>query len=147
LGTVKNTTGTTAGLIRNTGATIVAQSNTLPFNFTAGGTVCALPAGAMITDISLITTTAYTGGTTPSVTLSVNGTAITAALSLGTAGKSSATIAATTAAAGLINNVGTSDVLVTATIAGGPTAGSGTLVVQYVVRAEDGSSTPAFNVA
>ena len=31
LGTVKNTTGTTAGTIRNTGATVVAQPITIGF--------------------------------------------------------------------------------------------------------------------
>ena len=54
LGTVKNTTGTTAGTIRNLGAAEVAQQVTLPYTaLTGGGTGNAfvLPAGASITSM------------------------------------------------------------------------------------------------
>jgi len=42
LGTVKNTTGTTAGTIRNTGCTSVAQNATVAFNTTAATQVAVL---------------------------------------------------------------------------------------------------------
>lgn len=142
LGTVKNTTGTIAGEIRNTGATQVAQS----FDITSASTTgraFALPAGAMITRASLLTTTAFTGGTTPTVTLAINGTNITNAVSLGAVGQTVATLGAVSAtAAGLVKNVGTTDALVNFTVAGGPTAGAGTLVIEYVVRNSDGTDAP-----
>ena len=79
LGTVKNTTGTTAGTIRNTGCSIVSQQATL--GFADGATnVFTLPAGALITSIQLITTTGYAGGTTPTITLSSGSTTITSGL-------------------------------------------------------------------
>jgi hypothetical protein len=49
LGTVKNTTGTTAGLIRNTGDTIVAQTIVVGYadiNTSLTATLGAIPAGA-----------------------------------------------------------------------------------------------------
>ena len=46
LGTVKNTTGTTAGTIKNTGCTVVAQSKAVAFGDSAASLAAALPAGA-----------------------------------------------------------------------------------------------------
>lgn len=142
LGTVKNTSGTTAGTVANIGSTIVSQTKTIAFGDSASATLCALPAGALITAVQLITTTAFSGGTTPTVTCSIGATAITNGVSLGAVGVTAATLGAVNAAAaGLVANVGTSDVLVTYTIAGTPTAGAGTLVIAYTVRNADGSLT------
>lgn len=142
LGTVKNTTGTTAGLVRNIGATQVVQSFDF-LNTATTGTAFALPAGALITRVSLLTTTAFTGGTAPTVNLNIGGTVITSNVSLGAVGQSVATLGAVSAAAAaLIKNVGSTDALVSYTVAGGPTAGAGTLVIEYVVRNDDGSYAP-----
>lgn len=138
LGTVKDTTGTTSGTIRNVGATDVTQ--TAPLATNSSGTLMALPAGAMILEVALLTTTAFSGGTTPTVTLSIGGTAITNAISLGAVGRTTATIGAASAtAAGLVNNVGATDALVTVAVAGAPTAGAGVIVVTYLVRNPDGT--------
>ena len=73
LGTVKNTTGTTVGTIRNTGVTNVSQ--TFKRNYagvtTAGVTdvIATLPAGAQIVAIDIDTLVAFTGSTAANVTL------------------------------------------------------------------------------
>ena len=136
LGTVKNTTGTTAGTIRNTGCTVVSQQATL--GFADGATnVFTLPAGALITSIQLITTTGYAGGTTPTITLSSGSTTITSGLTNPSAAGVSAFTIATTGAP-FVNNVGTTDAIITATLAGTSTSGASTLVIAYVVRNSDG---------
>jgi len=137
LGTVKNTSGTTAGTIRNTGCTAVSQQATL--GFADGATnVFTVPAGSLITGFQLITTTGYAGGTTPTITLSSGSTTITSGLTNpSSAGVSSFTIATT--GAPFVNNVGTTDAIITATLAGTSTSGASTLVVNYVVRNSDGS--------
>jgi hypothetical protein len=136
LGTVKNTSGTTAGTIRNTGCTIVSQQLAVTTTGTAA-TAFALPAGATITSILFNCTTLYGAGT---IKLSIGATDITNTLTLPTttAGVTAFTLgAASTTAAGLINNVGTSDVLVTYTMASA-TTGTGTIVIAYAVRNSDG---------
>jgi hypothetical protein len=58
LGTVKNTTGTTSGTVRNMGATTVAQTIPLTFQtFTNSltGTIGSIPAGSLITGVQIIT--------------------------------------------------------------------------------------------
>ena len=55
LGTVKNTTGSTAGTIRNMGATVVSQSADVVYG-TLTGTAFVLPAGAQVTDVTVVTT-------------------------------------------------------------------------------------------
>ena len=136
LGTVKNTTGTTAGSIRNTGCTVVAQNATL--GFANGATnVFTIPAGALITGFQLITTTGYAGGTSPTITLSSGATTITSGLTNpSAAGVSSFTIATTGAT--FMANVGTTDAIITATLAGTSTSGASVLVATYVVRNSDG---------
>ena len=141
LGTVKNTTGTTAGTIRNMGATEVAQFAAL--GFADGATqVAVLPAGALVTALDIITTTGFAGGTSPTITLSSGSTTITSALtSPSTAGKTAFTVATTGAA--FCANVGSTDAIVTATLAGGSTSGAATVVIRYVVRNSDGSANPS----
>jgi hypothetical protein len=137
LGTVKNTTGTTAGSIRNTGCSIVSQQATL--GFADGATnVFTLPAGSLITSIQLITTTGYAGGTTPTITISSGATTITSGLTNPSAAGVSAFTIATTGAP-FVNNVGATDAIITATLAGTSTSGASTLVIAYVVRNSDGS--------
>ena len=65
LGTVKNTTGTTAGTLRNMGATAVTQSIAVLYtDITAGTYAFTLPAGSQILDAQFNTTVAY-ATTTP----------------------------------------------------------------------------------
>ena len=99
LGTVKETTGTTAGLIRNTGLTLVAQTvklNMVGATSAAAISVCTLPAGAHITSVVVDTLTTLSGTVTAAV-LTV-GTATTADLffpstTILTAGRQAPTLA------------------------------------------------------
>jgi len=142
LGTVKNTTGTTAGTIRNMGATIVAQNFTVSqTDGTSALTVGSIPAGSLITSIQLITTTAFTSGT---MSLSIGGTVINSSITLPTTvGVSAVSVAATTAAAGEINNVGATDALISYTLTSPVGSGAqATLVIGYIVRDSNGAANP-----
>lgn len=145
LGTVKNTTGTTAGTIRNMGATSVGQTDsTVLYTDSAASTAFVIPAGSLITNIALYTPTAFTG-TSPTITVYINGTAVTTtvALTSGTAYNGTLALAQTAAAAALLNNVGSTDATVTYTVGGTSlSAGVGTLLVEYLVRNSDGSANP-----
>ena len=148
LGTVKNTTGTTAGYIRNMGATHSYQNKLIAAtDQTAQTTLAVLPAGALIQSIQILVTTAY-ATTTPTFAFFVNGTAINTAaaagITFGNTGRSSFTLGANSAAAAaLLANVGTSDAIVSFTQANvtGST-GAAYLEISYIVRNSDGSIAP-----
>ena len=148
LGTVKNTTGTTAGTIRNTGVTIVAQSkNVLYTDITAGTVAFVLPAGAQITSALFNTTVAY-ATTTPTIALLVNGVAINTASSISaftTTGVTAVALGNNNAAgAVLVNNVGSTDAIITFTQANvTATSGAGVLTIAYMVKESDGSAFPS----
>lgn len=128
LGTVKNTTGSTAGLVRNMGATTVIQQ--VPV--VAGSAVTLMiPAGALIQNVQAYMTTGAAG--TPNVTVggTIIGTLSTAA------GLNSLTV--TAANVGTMLNVGTTDAILSYTATA---ASAGTLVVSYAVRNSDGSIVP-----
>jgi hypothetical protein len=144
LGTVKNTTGTTAGTLRNTGCTVVAQSASVLYtDVTAGTYAFTLPAGAQILTAQFNTTVAY-ATTTPTYALFVNGTAINTAANgsvFTNTGVVNLLIGNNNAAgAVLCSNVGTTDALITFTQANvTATSGAGVLTLTYVVRNPDGS--------
>lgn len=161
LGTVKDTTGTTAGLIRNTGLTLVAQTvklNMVGATSAAAISVCTLPAGAHITNVVVDTLTTLSGTVTAAV-LTV-GTATTADLffpstTILTAGRQAPTLTATqlTAYAGAASTaspngigIGPTDVAVIATptfTTGSPsTAGIIQITITYMVANSDGSLYP-----
>jgi len=137
LGTVKNTTGTTAGTIRNMGATEVVQEAAVAYPTTTA-TAFVLPAGALITDILFFTTTAF--ATSGTCKLTIGSTDITGALNVASVGV--ATFVPTTAGVPLYLNVGSTDAIVTFTAAYGATSGAGTIVIRYVVQGSDGSANP-----
>jgi len=118
LGTVKNTTGTTAGTIRNMGATIVAQTYTAPTSVIlatpAAQQMFVLPAGAKIVRFGLEVNVALTGATNCGVTIGSSGTAnlYMASVNTGTSAvqTSPATIAAATS--GVYDSIGTTDAIV-----------------------------------
>ena len=148
LGTVKDTTGTTAGTIRNTGVTQCVQTVTLGFasvNASLTGTAFVLPAGAILHSLTYFTTATFSSGTTIKLTLgatdlvaatTVTGPAVPTAMTGATAAD------ATTA---LWANVGATDAIITytATKVSTLTTGSVTLVCVYAVRNSDGTSVPA----
>lgn len=141
LGTVKNTTGTTAGTVRNMGATIVAQTTPLTAAQVAGltGSLGAIPAGACVTSVQFITSTLFASVTTLKVTIA--GVDYAPAATITAAGVAPQTAAATFAP--VAANVGATDALVTFTATGASATGAVTVVVAYVVRSGDGTFNPA----
>lgn len=144
LGTVKDTTGTTAGLIRNIGTTASMQSKAILYTDVTAGTVAfTIPAGSMITRAIFNTTVAY-ATTTPTYALFVNGTAINTAAN-GSVYTNTGMVELllgnnNAAAAVLCNNVGTTDAIITFTQANvTATSGAGVLTLTYTVRNSDGT--------
>jgi len=145
LGTVKNTTGTTSGTIRNLGATVVSQSKDILYtDITAATVAFTIPAGSQILSATFNTTVAY-ATTTPTYALFSNAVAINTAANGSVftntgivnllLGNNSA------AAAVLCNNVGTTDAIITFTQANvTATSGAGVLTLTYVVKNSDGSA-------
>ena len=142
LGTVKNTTGTVAGQIRNMGATIVAQQ--FPVTYTDGAATAAfvLPAGASILAVDLFQNVAFTSGGTGTITVYVNGSAITSAITISTGATGKQSLAIGTSNPTLVTNVGSTDAIITYTF-GTVTAGSGVISATYIVRGSDGSANPS----
>lgn len=142
LGTVKNTTGTTAGTVRNMGATVVAQTIPVTFNtFTASltGTLGSIPAGSLITGVQIITSADFSSATTLKIT--IGGTDVATASTITSTGFISVTIASTFASTAA--NTGTTDDLITYTATGSSlTTGAATVVIQYVVRDSNGNANP-----
>lgn len=142
LGTVKNTTGTTAGTVRNTGATIVAQTFTLNTNATTAipltGSLGFIPAGALITSVQFLTTTVFASAETLKVTIA--GIDVAAASTITAAGTIAVSPAATFTP--VQANVGATDAAITYTATGTSTTGAVTIVVAYIVRNADGTFQP-----
>jgi len=139
LGTVKNTTGTTAGTIRNMGATVVSQSANVVFG-TLTGTAFVLPAGAQVTSVTVVTTAVFSAATT--CKLSIGGVDFTTNGTITNVGGVALTANATTPGGWV--NVGATDAIVGYTLAGaGLTTGAATIIISYVVRADDGSANPS----
>jgi hypothetical protein len=116
LGTTKFTTGTTADTIRNMGATLVTQTDTIPFaeiNASLTGNVVTLPAGAIIHAMQYFVTSTFSAATT--IKLSIGATDITAATTI-TGPAAPANLTAATASdtvTSLLANVGTADKIIT----------------------------------
>jgi hypothetical protein len=141
LGTVKNTTGTTAGTVRNMGATVVAQTIPVTYGTFASltGTLGAIPAGSLITGVQIITSTDFSSATTLKIT--IGGTDVATASTITSAGVVNVTIASTFASTAA--NVGTTDDLITYTATGTAlTTGAATVVITYVVRDSSGAANP-----
>ncbi len=151
LGTVKDTTGATAGTIRNIGACPSVQFKTVAYADTTANTVLAvLPAGAAIQNVQFLITTAYTT-TNPTLTIFVNGTAITAAITVASPAAGATGVAALalgTTNPGLVANVGSADAIVSFTQTnGGGGTGAGVFSIAYIVRGSDGSANPSASAA
>ena len=141
LGTVKDTTGTTAGNIRNIGAVPASQLKTIAYGDAAATQACVLPAGTFIRQIRLYQSTTFTSGSTGTVTVYLNGTAI-GSISVTTGTVGILTFAPGSAAQmALWTNIGTTDGIITYTGAT-LTAGAGVLEVNYIVRLPDGTYAP-----
>lgn len=163
LGTVKNTTGTTVGLIRNVGVTTVVQTKQINykdsvFSVAAVNNLFTLPAGSQILQLNVDTLTAFTGSTAANCVI---GTAASTALfmastDLTTAGRvaNSAFAAKLTAFSGAASTaapdgigIGSTDVIVQASLTptiANVTAGIVQYTVMYTVRNPDGTAAPTY---
>jgi len=149
LGTVKNTTGTTAGTIRNMGATVVTQSVPITFNTTTAIQLAVLPAGAQIINIFFDVTTAFNANPGNLVNMATAGGTIIAQFggSTVTPINVSRTVGSYLTSTGVWANVGTTDLITTVvyiptSTTSAPTTGAGTVTIQYVVKGSDGSANP-----
>lgn len=109
-----------------------------------------LPAGAKIVRFDIEVVTAISGGSVSNVGVTIGnvGTANKYVTTINT-GTSSAKLAQATIDAAMVvaqtNNIGTSDVTIYGTFTaatGNPTAGSTVVTVEYLQRAQDGSTEP-----
>ena len=156
LGTVKNTTGTTVGTVRNTGTTVVSQTFKRDYTGTTVAapsvlTIACLPAGAQILDIYVDTLVAFTGSTAANMIIGKSGTtnAFWATTDITTAGRLATTNAnlanwagAATTAAPAGAGIGSTDVLVLATLSptvATVTAGTVQYTIVYAVKNSDGA--------
>ena len=147
LGTVKNTTGTTSGNIRNLGATVVAQTATSTVNDTTATFEFCIPAGAQILEFFVDITTAYAGPTGNTITiqtaagnsLATVGGATTTPLAVGRA-----TTTYTGAQVGTMLNVGSTDLIVNViyACAGTASGGAATITCLYIVKGSNGAMYP-----
>lgn len=149
LGTVKNTTGSTAGTVRNMGAATVSQTNTLSYTDTSAKTLFVIPAGSMIFNFLVDTTAAFNAGTNNVITIQTSGgtslATVTATSANITVGRATTTYAISNSNIATWVNVGSSDLIVQAVFAGtGTTASTGTAYIHclYSVRNPDGTYTP-----
>ena len=148
LGTVKNTTGTTAGTIRNMGATVVTQNGLTTVNDTTATTLFVIPAGAQINNFLVDITTAYAGTTGNTITIQTAGGS-----SLATVGSASttplavgrATTTLTGAQVATFLNVGATDLVVQViyACAGTASGGAATVTCVYTVKGSDGAANPS----
>lgn len=122
----------------NTGLVVLSQSASVVAT-TLTGTAFILPAGSQILSATFYTTTLFNAATTAKLT--IGATDITSAVTVTSAGAYTLTFAA--GGIGLVNNVGSTDVTVTYTLAGTIATGNGTIVIQYVQRADNGAQVPA----
>ena len=133
-GDVLNTTGTTAGTIKNVGFVVMAQSVaiTQAATATALGTAIVIPANSHIVNIQVLATTAWTGAaTTISIGTSATSTELVSAGSLSAIGLAALTPGTDATRTAKWTNVGTSDVIIYA-LSANTGSGVGDLVVRYI---------------
>ena len=164
LGTVKNTTGTTAGTIQNTGSASVTQTKKVVYTGSVAAaavttTLFTLPAGAQINSIHIDTLVAFTGSTAANVVIGTSATTnlYWASSDITAQGR----LANTNAAAKLVNwagatstaspngiGVGATDVTVQAVLTptvADVTAGTVQYTIVYTVADSTGVQSPPAN--
>jgi hypothetical protein len=133
-GDVLNTTGTTAGTIKNVGFVVMAQavSITQATTATALATAIVIPANSHIVNIQVLATTAWTGAaTTISLGTTATSTELVSAGSLSAIGLAALTPGTDATRTAKWSNVGTSDVIIYA-LSANTGSGVGDLIVRYM---------------
>jgi sporulation protein YlmC with PRC-barrel domain len=151
LGTVKDTTGTATGTVRNVGATTVSQSYTAPstviLTSPTAQLMFALPAGSKIIRFNVEVVTALTTATNCGLVIGDSGTSnkyVTTFNTGATVGKVAQATIDTATQVAQTNNIGTSDVNIYGTFTaatGNAAAGAIVVTVEYIVRNADGTYT------
>ena len=133
-GDVLNTTGTTAGTIKNVGFVVMAQAVPITQAGTAAAlaTAIVIPANSHIVNIQLLVTTAWDGAaSTISLGTSATSTELVVAGAGGTIGLSALAPGANATRTAKWSNVGTSDVIIYA-LSANTGNGVGDLIVRYM---------------
>jgi hypothetical protein len=138
-GDVLNTTGTTAGTIKNVGFVEMAQFATVTQSATAAATTIVIPANSIIVAIDLFVTIAWSSATTTytvSVGNSATATEFVAATNANAVGRLTLTPGTDATRTALWLNTGTGDDIIYVK-SGAPDTipGAGTLVVRYIQAA------------
>jgi hypothetical protein len=133
-GSVLNTTGTTAGTIKNVGWVAMAQtaSITQAGTATAYATAIVIPAYSHILNIQFLTSVAWNGvAATVSIGTSATSTELVVAQSLGAIGQASAGPGTNATRVGNWSNTGATDVIIYV-LSANTGDGVGDLVVRYL---------------
>jgi len=133
-GDVLNTTGTTAGSVRNVGFVVMAQaaSITQAGTTTATATGICIPAKSHIISIQALNTVGWSGASSNlSVGTSATATELVAATSLSAIGITTLTPGTDATKTGLWSNVGNTDVLIYV-LSTNTGAGVGDIIVRYI---------------
>jgi hypothetical protein len=138
-GDVLNTTGTTAGSVKNVGFVEMSQQVAIAQSATAAATTICIPANSTIIAIDVLVTVAWSSATTTytlSVGTSATATELVAATNANAVGRLSLTPGTDATRTGLWVNTGTSDSIIYV-LSGTPstTPGAGTLIVRYIQAA------------
>ena len=135
-GNVLNTTGSSAGSVRNVGYVQMVQSVAVTQSATAAATAICLPANSQIVGITALVSSAFTGASAGlNIGTSATSTELVAAADflLNAVGLFSASPGTDATRTGVWQNVGTSDVAIWVD-SGAPdtTPGEGKLIVTYI---------------
>jgi hypothetical protein len=133
-GDVLNTTGTTAGTIKNVGFVMMAQTAaiTQAGSATALATSIVIPANSHIVQIQILATAGWSGASSNiSIGTTATSTELASAVSIANVGITALTPGTDATRTAKWSNVGTSDVIIYALSANTGT-GVGDLVVRYI---------------
>lgn len=133
-GNVLNTTGTTAGTVKNVGFVMMAQTVaiTQAGSATALNTGIVIPAYSHIVQIQMLNTVGFSGASSNiSIGTSATATELVAATSVANIGITGLTPGTDATRSALWSNVGASDVIIYA-LSTNTGAGVGDLVVRYI---------------
>ena len=138
-GDVLNTTGTTAGTVKNVGFVEMSQQVAIVQSATAAATTICIPANSTIIAIDVFVTTAWSSATTTytlSVGTSATATELVAATNANAIGRLALNPGTDATRTALWVNVGTTDVQIFVK-SGAPDTipGAGTIVVRYIQAA------------
>ena len=132
-GDVLNTTGTTAGTIKNVGFVMMAQTYSLTQAGTtsATATTIVIPANSHIVQIQMLATAAWSSSATISIGTTTTATQLVAATAISSIGITALTPGTDATRTTLWSNTGTTDVILYV-LSSATGTGVGDLVVRYI---------------